>query len=237
MVEIEGNLLTPDHFVARGTGEWYTAGALAHLGTELPKTLAHTVYNIKLQDGGQIELGNKVFAGTLGARFDMTDPGKDPRYHEENTRHLHDLTGYTSGYIHWAFGTASVDEHGMPSLYKRPSPPSKTGTEMLLDKEILKAILVSQRVDQNWIDTLSMLRRVHSTWNHVARSMCPEFTPDTPRRSNQEDKETWLSTFHREQERVRSRIRERRVGPQLAFTDVARYVLNNIRSYLPTLTS
>jgi hypothetical protein len=58
MVEIEGNLLTPDHFVARGNGEWSTAGALAHPGTELPKTLAHTVYNIKLQEGGQIELGN-----------------------------------------------------------------------------------------------------------------------------------------------------------------------------------
>ena len=73
MVEIEGNLLTPDHFVARGTGVWSTAGALVHPDTELSKTLAHTVYNIKLQDGGQIELGNKVFAGTLGARFDMTD--------------------------------------------------------------------------------------------------------------------------------------------------------------------
>jgi len=52
MVEIEGNLLTPDHFVARGIGEWITAGALAHPGTEFPKTLAHIVYNIKLQDGG-----------------------------------------------------------------------------------------------------------------------------------------------------------------------------------------
>jgi len=89
-------------------------------------------------------VGNKVFAGTLGARFDMTDLGKDPMYHEETSRHLLGLTGYTSGYIHWAFGTASVDQHGMPSSYKRPSPPSKIGTAMLLDKEILEAILVSQ---------------------------------------------------------------------------------------------
>jgi len=86
MVEIEGNLLTPDHYVARGNGEWSTAGALAHPGTESPKTLAHIVYNIKLQEGGQIELGNKVFAGTLGARFDMTDLGKDPMFHEETSR-------------------------------------------------------------------------------------------------------------------------------------------------------
>ena len=123
----------------------------AHPGTEFPKTLAHIVYNIKLQEGGQIELGNKVFAGTLGARFDMTDLGKDPMFHEETSRHLHDLTSYTSGYIHWAFGTASVDQHGMPSSYKLPSPPSKTGTVILLDREMLEAILVSQKADQHWI--------------------------------------------------------------------------------------
>ena len=152
-------------------------------------------------------------------------------YHEETSKHLHDLMGHTSGHIHWAFGTASVDQHGMPSLYKRSSPPSKIGTEMLLDTEILGAILVSQRVDQNWIDTLSMLRCVHSTWNHVARSICPELTPDTPRRSSQEDEETWLSNFHREQERVRIRIWERRVGPPTGSTDAARYVFNNIWSY------
>jgi len=57
-VEIEGNFLTPDHYVARGNGEWATAGALAHPGTESSKTLAHIVYNIKFQNGGQIELGN-----------------------------------------------------------------------------------------------------------------------------------------------------------------------------------
>jgi len=136
MVEIEGNLLTPDHCVAIGNGEWSTARALVHHDAELPKTLAHIVYNIKLQEGGQIELGNKVFAGTLGARFDMTDPRKDPGYHEEDTRHLYDIPGYTSGHIHWAFGTASVHPHGMPSLYKRPSAPSKIGTVMLLDKDM-----------------------------------------------------------------------------------------------------
>ena len=59
MVEIQGNFLTPDHFVARGIGEWATAGALAHPGTESSKTSAHIVYNTKLQNGGQIELGNE----------------------------------------------------------------------------------------------------------------------------------------------------------------------------------
>jgi hypothetical protein len=99
MVEIEGNLLTPNHVVARGEGEWSTAGALAGSGSELPCTLDHVynmVYNIKLQEGGQIELGNKVYAATLGARLDRTDPGQDPTYYAETTKHLHDLTGYSS---------------------------------------------------------------------------------------------------------------------------------------------
>ena len=218
MVEIEGNLLTPNHVVARGEGEWSTVGALAGSGSELPCTLDHVynmVYNMKLQEGGQIELGNKVYAATLGARLDRTGPGQDPTYYAETTKHLHDLTGYSSGHIHWAFGTASVDQHGMPSLYEHPSAPSVIGTEMLLDIEMLGAILISLRVDQNWIDTLSMLRRVHSFWNLVARLICPELIPDNPRMFYQGEKETWLCDFHKEQELVQHRIREQREGPQL----------------------
>ena len=40
MVEIEGNLLTPNHVISRGEGEWCTAGALACFDPELPCTLA-----------------------------------------------------------------------------------------------------------------------------------------------------------------------------------------------------
>ena len=119
----------------------------------------------------------------------------------------------------------------MPSLATRLLAPSVIGTELLLDKEILGAILISLRVDQNWIDILSMLRRVHSIWNHVARLICPELIPDNPRTFNQGEKETWLSNFYREQERVQHRIREQREGPQLAFVNIARNVFDNIRSY------
>ena len=118
MVEVEGNFLTPDHYVVRGNGEWSTAGALAHPGTESSKTLAHIVYNIKLQNGGQIELGNRVYAATLGARFDTAESGKEPIYHGETSRHLLGLAGYASGHIHWALGTASVDYHGIPSPHR-----------------------------------------------------------------------------------------------------------------------
>ena len=59
MVEIDGNFLTPDHYMSRGNGEWSTAGALAQPAAESPQTLAHIVYNIKLQNGGQIELGTE----------------------------------------------------------------------------------------------------------------------------------------------------------------------------------
>jgi len=88
MVEVEGNFLTPDHHVDKGRGEWSTAGALAGPETDSTTKLVHTVYNIKLQSGGQIELGNRIYAATLGARFDAADPGQDPIYSEETTRHL-----------------------------------------------------------------------------------------------------------------------------------------------------
>jgi len=34
MAEVEGNFLTPDHHVAKGKGEWSTAGALAYPETD-----------------------------------------------------------------------------------------------------------------------------------------------------------------------------------------------------------
>jgi len=202
MVEVEGNLLTPDHYVARGNGEWSTAGELTHPETESTTQLAHMVYNFKLQSGGQIELGNRVYAATLGARFDTIDPGKEPLYSEEASRYLQDLSGYASGHIHWALGTASVDCHGMPSPKRLTDLPSKIGTSTLLEKDILEVILITQHADQKWIDTLSMIRRVHSTWNHVARIIYPEFTIDTLRVPIQEEKETWRSTFYREKEKA-----------------------------------
>jgi len=162
MVEVEGNFLTPDHYVARGNGEWSNAAEPTHPKTESITQLAHTVYNIKLQRGDHIELGNRVYAATLGACFDTAGPGKEPIYSEEASRYLQDLSGYASGHIHWALGTASVDCHGMPSSKRLTDPPSKIGTSTLLEKDILEVILVTQHADQKWIHTLSMLRRVHS---------------------------------------------------------------------------
>jgi len=96
--------------------------------------LAHTVYNIKLERGDLIELGNRVYAATLGARFDTAGPGKEPIYSEEASRYLQDLSGYASGHIHWALGTASVDCDGMPSSKRLTDPPSKIGTSTLWKK-------------------------------------------------------------------------------------------------------
>ena len=201
MVEIEGNLLTPNHVVARGEGEWSTAGALAGFGSELPRTLAHVynrVYNIKLQEGGQVELGNKVYAATLGARLDSTDPGQDPTYYVETTKHLHDLTGYPSGHIHWAFGTASVDQHGMPSLYARPSAPSEIGTELLLDKEILGARLISLRGPEASAQDRTDLQSLRDDLRHWTRSLIPH-TPtrwEVNRWSQVSPRDRGVSCFH-----------------------------------------
>jgi len=175
MVEVDGNFLTPDHRVAKGRGKWSTAGALAKLDTDFTTKLAHMVYNIKLQNGGQIEIGNKVYTATLGARFEGVESGQDPIYSADTTKYLQDLPEYSSGHIHWTRGTASVDQHGMPRPNRREALPSEIGTSTLLNKEILETILTTQYADQEWIDILSMIRRVHSTWDIVVRSIYPEF--------------------------------------------------------------
>jgi len=123
----------------------------------------------------------------------------------------------------------------MPSPKRRTDPPSIISTVTLLDKEILEVILVSQHADQKWIDTLSMMRRVHSIWNHVARSIYPEFTVDTLRVPTQEEKETWRSTFYREKEKAQERIRSRRERIDPVFTHTARKVFEILRTYPVTL--
>jgi len=128
-----------------------------------------------------------------------------------------------------------VDCHGIPRPKRQTDPFSKIGNSTLLDKETLEAILVTQHADRIWIDTLSMMRRVHSTWNHVARSIYPEFTTDTLRAPIQEEKETWRSTFYSEKEKALERIRSRWEQIDPVFTQTARNVLEILRTYPATL--
>jgi len=125
MVEVEGNLQTLDHYVARGNGTCTTAGEPTPSGSESPTQSALIVYNIRLQEGDHIELGNRIYAATLGARFDTTGSEEEPTYSEEDARYLQDLPGYSSGHIHWALDTASVDRHGMPTPKQKIDPPSR----------------------------------------------------------------------------------------------------------------
>jgi len=94
MVEVEGNFLTPDHYVARGNGTWTTAGELTPPGSESPTQSALIVCNIRLQEGDHIELGNRIYTATLGARFDTTGLEEEPAYSEEDARCLQDLLGF-----------------------------------------------------------------------------------------------------------------------------------------------
>jgi len=127
MVEVKGNFLTPDHYVARGNGTWTTAGELTSFGSESQIQSASIVYNIRLQEGDHIELGNRIYAATLGARFDTTGSEEEPTYSEEDARYLQDLPGYSSGRIHWAPVAASVDRHGMPTFKQKMGLPSRVG--------------------------------------------------------------------------------------------------------------
>jgi len=197
--------------------------------------LAHTVYNIKLQSGGQIELGNKVYAATLGARFDAAELGQDPIYSEETTRYLQDLPDYSSGHIHWARGTASVDQHGMPRPNFKAAFPSEIGPSILLNKEILETILTTQYADQGWIDILSMIRRVNSTWNNVVRSIYPEFATHPSLELTREGEETWRAAFFRDIENTHVMIRDQQKHTEAGPLQEAFNVLSIFQTYPATL--
>ena len=64
MVKVECNLLTPDHYVSRGEGPWAIAGEQTQLEIEPQTGSASIVYNITLQEGDNIELGNRIHAAT-----------------------------------------------------------------------------------------------------------------------------------------------------------------------------
>jgi len=100
MVEVEGNLLTPDHYISRGEGPWATAGEQTQLEIEPQTGSASIVYNITLQEGYNIELGNRIHAATLGARIDEAGSGEEPTFVEKDARYLQDLPKYSSGHIH-----------------------------------------------------------------------------------------------------------------------------------------
>jgi len=220
LVDIEGNLLTPDHYVFRGHGQWTTARELLSLGGKSSTQSSLLVYNIMLQDGEHIELDNGILKATLGARFDRTSQQKEPTYPEQEARNLRDLPGYPSGHIHWALGTALVDCHGMPTPSKSNESPSPVGTATLLDEDTLEVNLDTQRIDQKWIDIPNRLRRVHSIWNHAAQAIFPELTTNIFGIQSLEEEKSWRLAFHRKKllaeerigslrERVRAKIRMR----------------------------
>ena len=237
LVDLKGSFLTPDHYVARGNGTWTTAGELTPPGGESSTQSALLVYNIRLQEGEQIEIGNRICAATLGARFDTTSSQKEPTYSEKDARHLRDLPGYSSGHIHWALGTALVDCHGIPTPSQRNDPPSKVGKATLLDKDILKIILCTQRAEQKWIDTLSMLRRVHRIWNHVARAIYPEFTKDISGTQTSEDENSWRFAFHRERLMAGDRISRLRAMTEPPTTLSMSNILDEFCTYPVTLNT
>ena len=237
LVEVEGNFLTPDHYVARGNGTWTTAGELTPPGCKSSTHSALLVYNIRLQEGEHIEKGKRILGATLGARFDTTSSQKEPTYSEKDARHLPDLPGYSSGHIHWALGTALVDCHGIPTSSQRNDPPSKVGTSTLLDKDVFEISFCTQRAEQKWIDTLSMLRRVHSIWNHVARAIYPEFTKDFPGTQTSEDENSWRFAFHRERLKAGDRISRLRAPTEPSTTLSMSNILDELRTYPATLNT
>jgi len=119
----------------------------------------------------------------------------------------------------------------MPTSFQKIDPPSKVGTLTLLDKDILEIILCTQQAEQKWIDTLSMLRRVHSIWNHEARSIYPEFTKNIPGTQTLEEENSWRSAFHRESKKAGDRISSLRAPTDPSTTLSMRNILDVLRTY------
>jgi len=123
----------------------------------------------------------------------------------------------------------------MPTSFQKIDPPSKVGTLTLLDKDILEIILCTQQAEQEWIDTLSTLQRVHSMWNHVARSIYPEFTKDNPGIQTLEEENSCRSAFHRESKKAGDRISSLWAPTDPSTTLSMRNILDVLRTYSATL--
>jgi len=123
----------------------------------------------------------------------------------------------------------------MPRSFQKIDPPSKVGTLTLLDKDIFEIILCTQHTEQKWIDTLRMLRRNHSIWNHVAQSIYPEFTQDNPRTQTLEQENSCRSAFHRESKKAGDRISSLRAPTDPSSTIGIRNILDVLRTYPATL--
>jgi len=87
LMEVEGNLLTLDHYVARGSGPWMTAGKPTQ-EFEPQTSSASVVYNITLQDGDHTELGNKIYAATL----ELASTQLARRRHPHTRRKMQDIS-------------------------------------------------------------------------------------------------------------------------------------------------
>ena len=125
-----------------------------------------------------------------------------------------------------------MDQHGMPRPTGTRASPSVIGTSTLLDPEILETILTRPYADQGWIDVLSMIRRVHSTWNIVVRSIYPDFDIHPPRELIQGEGETWRATFFRDRDNAQVTIRHLREDTTTDPWPVISNILSIIQTYL-----
>ena len=85
--------------------------------------------------------------------------------------------------------------------------------------------------------TLSMLRRVHSIWNHVARAIYLEFTKDISGTQTSEDENSWRFAFHRERLRAGDRISRLRAPTEPSTTLSMSNILDELRTYPATLNT
>ena len=83
--------------------------------------------------------------------------------------------------------------------------------------------------------TLRMLRRVHSIWNYVARSIYPDLTDDIPGTQTLEEENSWRSAFQCERKKARDRLSSLRDTMVPSAAPRVRNILDVLRTYPATL--
>jgi len=76
-----------------------------------------------------------------------------------------------------------------------------------------------------------MIRRVHSTWHTVVRSIYPEFVTHSSRELTQGGGEAWRATFFRDQENTQATIRLQSEDTKVDPWDAISNILNIIQTY------
>ena len=118
----------------------------------------------------------------------------------------------------------------MPFFEPERDPPAGAETGTLLDKNILRIILLAPKEEHEWIDKRRMLRRVHSLRLQEAREIYPDQS-DRPLAG----KPTWGTVFHKSRDRARGFFKVIKEQPHLSHYPAVKDIMELLEIFPATL--